>query len=73
MTTEASLDTAALDKALDDLHAGAPTSVALPLNDKVALLEALPQKILDLGRRWWRRPARRRALPRPPAGSPKTG
>src|SRR5271165_4748262 len=49
MTTEASLDTAALDKALDDLHAGAPTWVALPLKDKVALLEALPQKILDLG------------------------
>ena len=50
MTTEAtSLDTTALDKALDDLHAGAPAWVALPLKDKVALLEALPQKILDLG------------------------
>jgi acyl-CoA reductase-like NAD-dependent aldehyde dehydrogenase len=49
MTTEASLDTTALDKALDDLHAGAPSWVALPLDDKVTLLEALPRKILDLG------------------------
>ncbi|MBV8348579.1 MAG: aldehyde dehydrogenase, partial [Mycolicibacterium sp.] len=49
MTAKASLDTMALDKALDDLHGGAPTWVALPLEDKVALLEALPQKILDLG------------------------
>jgi acyl-CoA reductase-like NAD-dependent aldehyde dehydrogenase len=49
MTTEAALDTTALDKALDDLHAGAPAWVALPLKDKVALLDALPQKILDLG------------------------
>ena len=49
MTTEVSLDTTALDKALDDLHAGAPSWVALPLEGKVALLEALPQKILDFG------------------------
>src|SRR5246127_2607025 len=49
MTTKAALDTSALDKALDELHAGAPAWVALPLEDKVALLEALPQKILDLG------------------------
>lgn len=49
MTTEVSLDTAALDKALDDLHAGAPNWVALPLAEKVALVEALPRKILDLG------------------------
>ncbi|MEB3980962.1 aldehyde dehydrogenase family protein [Mycobacterium sp. 663a-19] len=48
MTTTTSLDTAALDKALDDLHAGAPTWVALPLKDKVALLEELPRKILDV-------------------------
>ena len=49
MTTKASLDTTALDKALEDLHAGAPNWVALPLKDKMALLEALPPKILDLG------------------------
>jgi acyl-CoA reductase-like NAD-dependent aldehyde dehydrogenase len=49
MTTEALLDTAALDEALDELHAGAPTWVALPLDEKVRLLEALPRKILDLG------------------------
>ena len=49
MTTETSLDTTALDTAVDDLHAGAPSWVALPLDDKVALLEALPRKILDLG------------------------
>ncbi len=49
MTTQVSLDTAALDKALDELHASAPSWVALPLKNKVRLLEALPQKILDLG------------------------
>ncbi len=49
MTTEVSLDTTALDKTLDDLHAGAPSWVALPLKNKVTLLEALPQKILDFG------------------------
>ncbi|AFM18062.1 NAD-dependent aldehyde dehydrogenase [Mycolicibacterium chubuense NBB4] len=48
MTTEASFDTTALDRALDDLRADASTWVALPLKDKVALLEELPQKILDL-------------------------
>jgi len=48
MTTRAALDMTALDKALDDLHVGAPSWVALPLSDKVALLEALPPKILDL-------------------------
>jgi len=49
MTTEVSLDTTALDKALEDLHASAPSWVALPLKNKVTLLEALPQKILDFG------------------------
>ena len=49
MTTEASRDTTALDKALDDLHAGAPSWVALPLESKLRLLEALPQQILDFG------------------------
>ncbi|OOK72329.1 hypothetical protein BZL30_5564 [Mycobacterium kansasii] len=73
MTTEVSLDTTALDKALDDLHAGAPDWVALALNGKVTLLEALPRKILNFARRWWPRPTGRRVSPRPPAGSPKTG
>jgi hypothetical protein len=44
MTTKAPLD-----KALEDLHAGASNWVALPLKDKMALLEALPPKTLDLG------------------------
>ena len=48
MTTSSALDTTALDKALDELHIGAPSWVALPLSDKVALLEALPPKILDV-------------------------
>jgi acyl-CoA reductase-like NAD-dependent aldehyde dehydrogenase len=43
------LDMSALDKALDDLHAGSPGWVALPLKEKVALLEALPRKVFDLG------------------------
>jgi acyl-CoA reductase-like NAD-dependent aldehyde dehydrogenase len=49
MTTEVSLDTTALDKALDELHASAPSWVALPLVNRVTLLEALPRKILDFG------------------------
>jgi acyl-CoA reductase-like NAD-dependent aldehyde dehydrogenase len=48
MTAGTALDFPTLDKALDDLHAGAPGWVALPLNEKVALLEALPRKVLDL-------------------------
>ena len=48
MTAGTALDLPTLDKALDDLHAGAPGWVALPLNEKVALLEALPRKVLDL-------------------------
>ncbi len=48
MTTKASFDTTALDRALDDLRADASAWVALPLKDKVALLDGLPQKILDL-------------------------
>ena len=49
MTTKAPLNTTALDKALEDLHAGAPNWVAVPLKDKMALPEVLPPKILDLG------------------------
>src|ERR1700739_2247728 len=49
MIAGTALDMAALDRALDDLHVGAPSWVDLPLGDKVALLEALPPKILDLG------------------------
>jgi acyl-CoA reductase-like NAD-dependent aldehyde dehydrogenase len=49
MTAEATaLDTATLDKALDDLHANAAGWVALPLKDKVAMLEALPPRIWEL-------------------------
>lgn len=48
MTAGTTLDIPALDQALDDLHSGAPDWVALPLNEKVALLEALPRKVFDL-------------------------
>jgi acyl-CoA reductase-like NAD-dependent aldehyde dehydrogenase len=48
MTTGTTLDAPALDKALDDLHAGAPGWVGVPLDEKVALLEALPRKALEL-------------------------
>ena len=48
MTAGTALDIPALDQALDDLHAGAADWVALPLDEKVALLEALPRKILDV-------------------------
>jgi hypothetical protein len=56
MTTKAPLNTTALDKALEDLHAGAPNWVALPLKDKMALLEALPRRSSTSARRWWPRP-----------------
>jgi hypothetical protein len=46
MTAEATLDTAALDQAVADLHAGAQSWVALPLADKVRMLDALRPKIL---------------------------
>ena len=48
MTAGTTLDIPALDKALDDLHAGAPGWVDLPLNEKVALLEALPRKVFEV-------------------------
>jgi acyl-CoA reductase-like NAD-dependent aldehyde dehydrogenase len=48
MTAGTTRDIPALDRALDELRAGAPGWVALPLNEKVALLEALPRKVLDL-------------------------
>ena len=48
MTAGTALDTAALDKALHDLYFGAPGWAALPLAEKVAMLEALPRKALDL-------------------------
>jgi len=41
MTATTMLDIPALDKALGDLRASAPGWVDLPLNEKVALLEAL--------------------------------
>jgi len=48
MTAGTALDTAALDKALNDLHFSAPDWAALSLAEKVAMLEALPRKVLDL-------------------------
>jgi hypothetical protein len=48
MTAGTTTDTAALEKALDDLCSGAPRWAALSLTKKVALLEALPRKIFDV-------------------------
>jgi acyl-CoA reductase-like NAD-dependent aldehyde dehydrogenase len=48
MTAATTTDTPALEKALDDLCSGAPRWAALSLTKKVALLEALPRKILDI-------------------------
>jgi hypothetical protein len=48
MTAGTTTDTAALEKALDDLCSGAPRWAALSLTEKVAMLEALPRKIFDV-------------------------
>jgi acyl-CoA reductase-like NAD-dependent aldehyde dehydrogenase len=48
MTTGTTPDIPALDKALDDLHSGASGWVDLPLNGKVALLQALPRKVFEV-------------------------
>jgi acyl-CoA reductase-like NAD-dependent aldehyde dehydrogenase len=47
MTVGNMLDTAVLDTALDDLHAGAPRWVALALEEKVALLNGLRERVID--------------------------
>src|ERR1700733_2146189 len=48
MTAGMTLDTPALDETLDDLCHGAPSWAALSLTEKVAMLEALPHKILEI-------------------------
>jgi hypothetical protein len=48
MTAGTRLDTPALDQALDDLRGGASGWASLPLAEKVAMLEALPRKVVDL-------------------------
>ena len=42
-----SFDTTALDKALDDLHAGAPSWVALPLKNKTLKRKPITEKQAD--------------------------
>lgn len=46
MTADTALDTAALDAELTVLHEAAPTWVALPLAEKIALLEGLKPRVL---------------------------
>ncbi|OBA57579.1 aldehyde dehydrogenase [Mycobacterium sp. 1100029.7] len=48
MTTGMTINTAALDKALDDLCSGAHSWTALPLTEKVTMLEALPRNIFGV-------------------------
>ncbi|MCV7412628.1 aldehyde dehydrogenase [Mycobacterium florentinum] len=48
MTAGTAMDAPALEKALDDLSSGAPSWAALPLADKVTMLEALPHRIFDV-------------------------
>jgi hypothetical protein len=48
MTAGTTMDTAALEKALDDLCSDAPSWAALSLAKKVAMLEALPHKVFDI-------------------------
>jgi Acyl-CoA dehydrogenase, N-terminal domain len=51
MNAETKRDVPALDLALEDLRSGAPGWAALPLRAKIAMLEALPPKILDVAPR----------------------
>jgi acyl-CoA reductase-like NAD-dependent aldehyde dehydrogenase len=51
MTAGTTQDTPALDNALNELHTAASGWVALPLPEKVAMLEALPRKVFDLAPR----------------------
>src|SRR6185503_1890387 len=51
MNTRTLPGVSALDLALEDLRSGAPGWADLPLRAKIAMLEALPPKILDLAPR----------------------
>ena len=51
MNAKTVLDVPALDLALRDLRRAAPGWAVLPLRAKIAMLEALPPKILDLAPR----------------------
>src|SRR6476659_6802572 len=51
MTTRTLPGVSALDLAVEDLRSGAPGWADLPLRAKIAMLEALPPKILDLAPR----------------------
>jgi acyl-CoA reductase-like NAD-dependent aldehyde dehydrogenase len=67
MTVEYTLDTAALDQAVADLRAGQPTWAALPLADKISLLDGLRPKILLEAESMVAEAARHKGLP---MGSP---
>ncbi|MFP1152916.1 aldehyde dehydrogenase family protein [Mycobacterium sherrisii] len=47
MTAGTRMDTAALDKAIDDLRSNAQGWASLPLAEKISMLEALPGRILQ--------------------------
>src|ERR1700742_4757801 len=51
MNTETLRDVPALDLALEDLRSGAPGWADLPLRAKIAMLEALPPRIVDVAPR----------------------
>jgi acyl-CoA reductase-like NAD-dependent aldehyde dehydrogenase len=51
MTAGTTIDTPALERALDDLCSNAPSWTSLSLTDKVAMLEALPCKVFDIAPR----------------------
>ena len=51
MNARTMLDVPALDLALEDLRSGAPGWADLPLRAKIAMLEALPPRILDVAPR----------------------
>jgi hypothetical protein len=51
MNARTMLDGPALDLALEDLRSGAPGWADLPLRAKIAMLEALPPRIVDVAPR----------------------
>src|SRR6476469_1791091 len=51
MNTRTMRDGPALDLALEDLRSGAPRWAELPLRAKIAMLQALPPRILDVAPR----------------------
>jgi acyl-CoA reductase-like NAD-dependent aldehyde dehydrogenase len=63
MTVDSTLDTVALDVAVADLRAGQPSWAALPLAEKIALLDGLRPKILAEAESMVAEAARHKGLP----------